>query len=310
MAFPETGLPRPFPLRRAAAFTLVELLVVIGIIALLVGILFPVLNKARDQANTVKCLSNLRQIGMAAVQYTSANKGYILPADVDLGPPYANPSFGRNWNDTWATILVAQNYLPYPRNLAPDPPPGLDDVLACPSGILEMSQVTHTSVNVPNSRRDARGSMGYLHQSAVLEPGLNLFVWYGINGSSSSNSPDDATTDPGKVFPCKRITRTGAGGQTRGWTRVTQVKKSSELVFLFDGLLGLNYGLTNANRINGRHKRQSITNVAFFDGHAESIFTKEIPGGDGDANAGGGAGSTFSLANCTNFPRVKWRMDQ
>lgn len=65
--------------RRRMAFTLVELLVVIGIIGLLISILLPALNRAREQANAIKCRSNMRQIFTCVMMYAQDNKGH-LPA--------------------------------------------------------------------------------------------------------------------------------------------------------------------------------------------------------------------------------------
>lgn len=66
----------------ARGFTLVELLVVIGIIAILIAVLLPALSKARAQANAVNCASNLRQLHNLMQFYTTTYRGYVMPSRV------------------------------------------------------------------------------------------------------------------------------------------------------------------------------------------------------------------------------------
>jgi prepilin-type N-terminal cleavage/methylation domain-containing protein/prepilin-type processing-associated H-X9-DG protein len=68
-------------MHRRRAFTLVELLVVIGIIAVLISILLPVLSKVREQARTVVCASNMRQIMQATLTYCNDNHGWMPNPD-------------------------------------------------------------------------------------------------------------------------------------------------------------------------------------------------------------------------------------
>ncbi len=196
--------------RRARAFTLVELLVVIGIIAVLVALLLPALSRAKQQATSVQCLSNLRSIGQAALMYAQESRGYWPPSDsangylisfIDWGivaPPGMPTPNPQRWVTRDAMGKYAKNQIKIyycPANILPKRKAGggPNNVYSLPPGPSDWTDT---------SDKDLTGWMGYwwvaapYYPTTTPPPGVTIAIQSQDQLANNSFWPrNDATGD-------------------------------------------------------------------------------------------------------------------
>lgn len=285
---------------RQRAFTLVELLVVVGIIALLIAMLLPALNRARAQANAVKCMANLRSIGQALVAYSSDNHGCIVPSFNLPRLPRSNinyTSIGQaQAMDGWPCILDRDGYL---RSTAQSQ--SIDTVFYCPETFnIYGMQNGQTSTNIGKPR-------GYVEWPLVFD---------GSQGGGDSDN-QIATTMPlqgfNKIIRCSywlnAYNPIGPQGSlpvlqtadvyytaSPGWGpdalgqfirlhNTSSIRYSSRLITVADGLYMGRQSATQLGQANSRigyrhpgaHGKINIANAAFADGHVEAIDDTNFP---------------------------------
>jgi prepilin-type processing-associated H-X9-DG protein/prepilin-type N-terminal cleavage/methylation domain-containing protein len=296
----------------AAAFTLVELLVVIGIIAVLISILLPTLGRAREAAASTQCLSNLRVIGQGMYMYANEAKGAIVPAWFRKQPA------GGRGEETWATLLVAANYVRTPNQLTFNPPrPGEatpgdtawfaelsagNSVFRCPSG-QDIKNDESPAYQEPATKEDQVGAFFWRRQSLMFagvsatSQGTSPIVdnWYAANAILVGNGTLNPADFPMRCFTYNRGTKVVAGGPI---SKLSQIRKQGEVAMIYDGFQ-VHDG--KHARINARHLKRKYTNFLFADGHAESVETARLLK----------ANTEFASAlNLAAHPFPKWRLDQ
>jgi len=231
------------------AFTLVELLVVIGIIAILIGILMPVLSGARRRAQEIKCQANLRSLGQAMTMYTN-DTGWYPGAYVVM--EFGGPA---KFAAVWPTRLRA--YMN-----------GSREPFLCPSRDPERFAWTDHMEGM--SPADARSMEGYRYEQG--EPMISNFTpfSYGYNSGGRGNG-----TGLGFDVSPDALQRTGYFH-----VRVNRVRCPSEMIALGDsqGVPPSDYLITHsaADGAPPGTIHHGGANILYCDGHVQWHALSEI----------------------------------
>ena len=262
--------------RHADGFTLVELLVVIGIIAVLIAMLLPALNKAKKAAKQAQCASNMKQIATAIIMYANDNKGKLLPIRIQGTP--VSTIYPNGW--FWSNELVRMKYLRAPNQYIAGNSSTTDyTVFQCPEGMIDANFSTGTLAFTNATHPTDPRNMQAIKILTSIEGALVIPSWYQLNGNPHrTDGLSRVGVANSKARPFVTFNRSVASWPhpdttlpDPGYTRtLSLIKKSGDMVMIFEGaesnlLETVDVSARHGSLLNGG--KDAHTNIAFFDGH-------------------------------------------
>ncbi len=257
--------------QRLWGFTLVELLVVIGIISILIAMLLPALNKARESAKAIQCAANLKQIGTAVQMYATENHGWVPGHHVARSPEVPAGTLDRD-NPLWWQALsyyVGKQYVLW------SCPAASDFGIPIQHSTPPVQGMTMAGINGfdPYKVGQFDPSSGQWVVGQVMNFGMSI----GINAWTFGNNSNLGA--PASYGPQRPL-------------RLSQIRNSADLVYAFDSAtydegnvqsgrwsLTVNIWQSPVNNSNGPFPRHNNgINTLFMDGHVRWVAAKEMQG--------------------------------
>jgi len=266
---------------RRRGFTLVELLVVIGIIALLISILLPALNRARESAKTVQCASNMRQIGIAMRMYSNENRGVICPgndfaAPVEYESGVGGSSFSPHVAWSFFDLLWVNGYVRHESREPNIASPAGSNIKPGTFGVYYPS-LGRGAFQCPSENRTYPGGFPW---NVQFHYGMNCEAAPSVDASGNESSGRGSAAAP--YYGYFRIPRAGVKWNYLKSTKIVlcEVYQQECLVYKVAGTDGLSpkaqpaqggvgatirHGSASSLDVNGRNGG----NYMFGDGHVE-----------------------------------------